>query len=181
MNWRWISLAAALAALAIGYSVFNDRRAAPAPSSAPPPQPGYYLNDAIITQTQKDGSLGVRLIADRIKQLPAEDGIELNNVRMNYFRAPKEWILTARRGRVPADSRVVEFTGNVQLRPSDQPNAFLRTDALALDAERNLAHGREAPVSLTFGPHTVVVQDFTADLNTEKLRMEAVHGAYQSR
>ena len=182
MNWRWVSIAALLAALAIGYGAFNKRASRPVASDRTPAQPGYYLNDAIITQTQGDGSIGIRLVAERIEQRPGDDAIAIENVRVNYFQAPqKEWVLTAQRGLVPADSRIVHFAGDVELRPSDVPHAFLRTDALAIDTERNIARSVDAPAQLTFGQHTLTVQDFTADLNTEKLRMESVHGAYDSR
>ena len=56
MNWRWISLAALLAALVIGYGALVERNPAPAANSGQAEQPGYYLQDAVITQTQQDGS-----------------------------------------------------------------------------------------------------------------------------
>ena len=71
MNWRWISLAALLAALVIGYGALVERSPAPAASDTQAEQPGYYLPDAMITQTQKDGSVSLRLIADRIQQRAA--------------------------------------------------------------------------------------------------------------
>ena len=68
MNWRWISLAALLGALVIGYGALVERSPAPASGGTQAEQPGYYLQDAVITQTQKDGSVGLRLIADHIEQ-----------------------------------------------------------------------------------------------------------------
>lgn len=181
MNWRLISLAALLAALAIGYGAFNERAASPASSSEPPRLPGYYLHDAVITETQEDGSLGMRLIAERIEQRPDDDSIALSDVRVTYFQAPgKEWLLSAQRGLVPADSRVVQFAGDVELRPSDAPGAFLRTEALAIDTERDIAYGLDAPVRLRFGQHALTVQNFTADLNTEKLHLETVDGRFEA-
>ncbi|MGH8178622.1 MAG: LPS export ABC transporter periplasmic protein LptC [Steroidobacter sp.] len=181
MNWRWISLAALLAALVIGYGAFNDRSATPASSSGPPRLPGYYLHDAVITETQNDGSVGIRLIARRIEQRPSDDSIAISDVRVSYFQAPgKEWLLSAQRGLVPADSRIVQFEGDVELRPGDAPDAFLRTEALAIDTERNVAYGLNPPVELNFGQHALTVQNFTADLNTEKLHLETVNGRFRS-
>lgn len=182
MNWRWTSLAGFLAALAIAYGAFNGRTPSPAAVGQPPPQPGYYLRDAVITETQEDGSLGLRLIAERIEEQPREGGIAAEQVRVQYFQAQqKEWRLSAQRALVPDDSRIVTFSGDVELRPSDAPDAFLRTDSLALDTERNIARAVHSPVELQFGMHTMTVQDFMADLNTEKLRMESASGAYRSR
>ena len=59
MNWRWISLAALLGALVIGYGALVDRSPEPAASSGQADQPGYYLQDAVITQTQPDGSVSL--------------------------------------------------------------------------------------------------------------------------
>ena len=86
MNWRWISLAALLGALVIGYGALVERNPAPAASDTQAEQPGYYLQDAVITQTQKDGSVGLRLIADHIAQ-QGNDNITLDTVRVNYFQS----------------------------------------------------------------------------------------------
>jgi LPS export ABC transporter protein LptC len=179
MSWLRISLAALLAALVIGYGAFTGRTSTPPADHPRPAQPGYYLTDAVITQTQKDGSIGLRLIAERIEQRPFDDSIALAGVRVNYFQAvDTEWLLTARRATAPADSRIVTFLGDVELRPANNEGSFLRTDALAVDLERNLARSVKSPAQLQFGQHTLAVQSFTADLNTEKLHMESVRGAY---
>jgi LPS export ABC transporter protein LptC len=177
MNWRWISIAALLAALVVGYGAFNNRSGSQVTSRETPPQPGYYLNDAIISETQSDGSVGIRLVASHIEQRASDDAIALSNVHVNYFQAAgKEWLLTAQRGLVPAESRIVQFAGDVELRPADASNAFLRTERLAIDTERNVAYGLDSPVAMRFGQHALTVQNFTADLNTEKLRLESVNG-----
>jgi LPS export ABC transporter protein LptC len=181
MNWRWISLAALLAALVIGYGALIERNPAPAASSEQAEQPGYYLTDAVITQTQKDGSLSLRLIANRIEQQRRDDSIELQTVRVNYFQSPeREWLLTARQGFVPANFRVVQLSGDVELRPANAlPTAFLRTDAMAIDTQTNIAYSTSSPVHLRFGQHAMVVKNFRADLSNEKLRLESVNGRFE--
>ena len=181
MNWRWISLAALLAALVIGYGALIDRNPEPAASSEQAEQPGYYLTDAVITQTQKDGSLSLRLIANRIEQQRRDDSIELQTVRVNYFQSPeREWMLTARQGFVPANFRVVQLSGDVELRPANAlPTAFLRTDAMAIDTQTNIAYSTSSPVHLRFGQHAMVVKNFRADLSNEKLRLESVNGRFE--
>src|SRR5688572_25365111 len=112
MNWRWISLTALLAALVIGYGALIERNPSPATSDTRAEQPGYYLQDAVITQTQQDGTISLRLIANRIEQQRRDDSIALNTVRVNYFQSPqREWLLTARHGFVPANFRVVQLLG----------------------------------------------------------------------
>jgi len=185
MNWRWISLAALLGALVIGYGALVERNPAPAASDGQAEQPGYYLKDAVITQTQKNGSVGLRLIADRIEQRHDDDNISLDTVRVNYFQsspgesAQREWLLSARQGLVLANSRVVQFSGDVVLRPADaQPTAFLRADALAIDTQTNVAYSTASPVHVRFGGHSMVVKSFRADLNNEKVRLESVNGRF---
>lgn len=183
MNWRWISLASLLAALVIGYGALIDRSPEPAATSGQAERPGYYLQDAVITQTQQDGTVSIRLIANRIEQQHVDDSIALETVRVNYFQSPQhEWLLSARRGSVPADFRVVQLFGDVELRPADaQPDAFLRTDAMAIDTQTNVAYSTSSPVDLRFGQHAMQVKSFRADLNSEKIRLESVSGRFVSQ
>jgi LPS export ABC transporter protein LptC len=193
MNWRWISLAALLAALVIGYGALVERSPAPTSNDAQAEQPGYYLQDAIVTQTQQDGSVSLRLVASRIQQQRRDDSIALDTVRVNYYQSnsgsnsgsksdqspQREWLLNARQGFVPANFRVVQLFGDVVLRPADaQPEAFLRVDALAVDTQTNVAYSLASPVRVRFGSHEMVVKNFRADLDTENIRLEAVHGRF---
>jgi LPS export ABC transporter protein LptC len=188
MNWRWISLAALLAAFVIGYGALVERDPAPATSDTQAEQPGYYLQDAIVTQTQQDGSLSLRLVADRIEQRRRDDSIALRAVRVNYFQSSadkseqREWLLNAREGLAPADFRVVQLFGDVMLRPADaQPQAFLHADALAVDTQTNVAYSIASPVHVRFGSHSMVVKNFRADLDSEKIRLESAHGRFESQ
>jgi LPS export ABC transporter protein LptC len=187
MNWRWISLAALLAALVIGYGALVERSPAPATNGGQAEQPGYYLQDAIVTQTQQDGSVSLRLVANRIQQQRRDDSIALETVRVNYYQSSpgkpsREWLLNARQGLVPANSRVVQLFGDVVLRPADaQPQAFLRTDALAVDTQTNVAYSTASPVHVRFGSHEMVVKNFRADLDSENIRLESVHGRFETQ
>jgi LPS export ABC transporter protein LptC len=193
MNWRWISLAALLAALVIGYGALVERSPAPTSNDAQAEQPGYYLQDAIVTQTQQDGSVSLRLVASRIQQQRRDDSIALDTVRVNYYQSnsgsnsgsksdpspQREWLLNARQGFVPANFHVVQLFGDVVLRPADaQPEAFLRVDALAVDTQTNVAYSLASPVRVRFGSHEMVVKNFRADLDSENIRLESVHGRF---
>ena len=190
MNWRWISLAALLAALVIGYGALVERGPVPTTNDAQAEQPGYYLQDAIVTQTQQDGSVSLRLVANRIQQKRRDDSIALDTVRVNYYQfksgsksgesPQREWLLNAREGFVPANFRVVQLFGDVVLRPADaQPQAFLRADALAVDTQTNVAYSLASPVHVRFGTHAMVVKNFRVDLDSENIRLESVHGSFE--
>ena len=181
MSWRWIGIAALLAAVVIGYGALTGGRSSQVTTTNPPAQPGYYLKDAVVTRTQKDGSLGMRLIAARAEQRTADDSIEMSDVRVNYFRSPEtEWTLTAQKGFVPASSRVLSLEGDVELRPANAPTqSYLKTEALEIDTARNVAYSKRSPVTVRFGQHSMQVQSFEADLKSEKIRARSIDGHYE--
>jgi LPS export ABC transporter protein LptC len=182
MNWRWIAVAAALAALVAVYGALVDRNLSGDTDDDTPPPPGYYLKNAIITQTQPDGSPDLRLVASRIEQQRKDDNILLTDVRLDYLKMPeRHWVLTAEHGMVPEDSKIVEFTGNVDLHPArveNQPQqaTWLRTQALAIDTENNRAYTTQSPTTIRFGTYTMTVKRVEADLTTEKVRLIAARG-----
>ena len=178
MNWTWISIAAVLAALVIGFGALSRRDTSTDDAEKAPEQPAYYLKDAVITETGEDGRPEIRLAAHRIEQQRNDETVELRNVRVDYLKAPdKEWFLSAQRGLIPADSHIIQFLGDVELRPTDGPSTtFLRTEEISIDSERNVAYTTTSPVSIRFGTYAMDVKRFEADLTTEKVRMEAVNG-----
>ena len=167
-----------LAALVVGFGALSDRDSESIVDSVTSEKPAFYAKDAIIVQTQIDGSPQLRLVADRIDQHPEDDSIGLDNVRVDYLKVPdKRWVLTAEQGFVPADSRTAQFSGNVRLRPADGPSStLLRTDALTVDMERDLAYTTTSPTTIRFGRYAMQVKRVEADLKTEKVQLESVHG-----
>jgi LPS export ABC transporter protein LptC len=180
MSWRWISLSALLGALVLGYGALTGRDSLDVATGQAPVQPGYYLRDSVISRTREDGSLSLRLIAARIDQNSERSGIELHDVRVDYLNAPgKEWLLTAREGFVPDKSRIVQFTGDVELRPADaEDDAVLRTESLEIDTTKNIAYARRSPVQISMGRNTLTVKKFEADLNTERVTLESARGRF---
>jgi LPS export ABC transporter protein LptC len=178
MNWRWISIAALLAALVAGYGAFMQRESSQLSQDTAVDSPSYFLKDAIITQTQKDGSPSLRLTAAHIDQQRAGESIRLTDVHVDFLKTQERpWVLTAREGFVPEDSRVVEFRGDVHLRPADSTvPTYLRTNALSIDTEKNIAYTTTSPVDLKFGRLGMTVKSFQADLNTEKVKLESMRG-----
>lgn len=178
MSWRWIWIAALLAAVVVGFGALSGRSGESSSPQAVADKPTFYAKDAVILQTQADGSPQLRLAAERIEQQPDDNSITLNEVRVDYLKIPeKPWILTAARGVVPADSLTVQFSGDVRLRPADAPDAtYLNTNTLTIDTQRNLAYTTASPTTMQFGRYTLEVERFEADLVTEKLTLESVHG-----
>lgn len=188
MNWRWVSLTATLAAVVIGYGTLVERDTTPTHSDQMPQQPGYYLKDALVTRFNEDGSAGMVLSARHIEQQYSAgqrtERITLEDVQMDYYSAGQQaangaWALTARHGEVPAESQVVNLSGDVRLRSlSGRTDAVLSTDSLAIDTASNIAYSTSSPVNLRFGQHTLSVDSLRADLNQEQLQLEGVHGRF---
>lgn len=178
MNWRWIITVALLAALLAGYSAFLRRGPSDAANNNTLEQPGYYLENAIVTQSNEDGSPGIALVARRIEQRQREDEINLIDVEVDYLQTPEQrWTLKAQRAVVPRDSRIVQFRGDVELRPRDSATkTSLRTQALTLDTEKNLAYSNDSPVDVRLGPYLLTAQRIDVDLKREKVRMRGVSG-----
>jgi LPS export ABC transporter protein LptC len=183
MSWRWISITALLAAVVVGYGAFMRRDSFEVSTGAAPEQPGYYLKDAIITQTQADGSLGTRLVTNRIEQQRKDDSILMSTVRVDYFQVPdRQWVLSADQGLVPANSRTIQLSGDVALRAANDPDkSFLQVDSLAIDTVRNVAYTTSSPVVMQMGPHKMTVKSLEADLKEEKIRAEAVQGRFVAK
>ena len=181
MSWRWVSLAALLAAVVIGYGAFIGPDSAPSTDEQEAPRPAYYLQDAVVLETNAAGAPHLQLSAARIEQRQGSDDFAAEDVDVRYFGvAEREWLLSAARASVPANMQLVEFSGDVELRPSDAAGeSFLRTDALVVDMQRNVAYSTSSPVNIGFGRHTLQVRSFTADLTTEKVRLESVNGRFK--
>jgi lipopolysaccharide export system protein LptC len=181
MSWRWVSITALLAAVVVSYGIFTGQSSEDGLATGDErPQPGYYLRDAVITDTQADGSPAVRLAARRIEQNPMDDSIALEDVDVDYLALEnRHWRLTADSGSVPGGSSTITFSGNVVLEGRDQPeSAVIRTDSLSVDTEKSIA-STQAPVSIEIAGHRVNARGMRADLETNRVELESqVHGRF---
>jgi LPS export ABC transporter protein LptC len=177
MNWRWIITVAVLAALLAGYSTLLRRDPADLGNNTLE-QPGYYLENAVVTQSNADGSPGISLMARRIEQPQRTEQIDLIDVQLDYLQTPAQrWRLTAKHATVPRDSRIVQFSGDVELRPvSSAEKTYLRTQALTVDTVKNLAYSNGTQVDVQLGPYFVTAERIDVDLHREKVRMQGVNG-----
>src|SRR5690606_31435517 len=101
----------------------------------------------------------------RLNRPAGGEAITMESVRVNYFgKDDWQWALTADTGLVPPNSRIVQLEGDVELRPLEgNSNAFLRTDELAIDTEKNVAYSTRSPAQMRFGQHSMTVKTLRAD------------------
>lgn len=183
MIWRGFIVLALLLLTALSLLVSRrDRSDAPERSRREPPQPGYYMTDAEITEMGTNGAPVYHVTAQRIVQDPSDLGIRLENLRLGYRAAlEREWTLTADTGFVPPGSKTIDLVGDVEITglpvESEIP-AVIRTERLSLDTEANIATTR-ARVDIVWGGRRLTTLGLRADLKAEKLQLESgVHGRF---
>lgn len=183
MIWRGFIVLALLLLTALSLLVSRrDRSVEPETARREPPQPGYYMTDAEITEMGASGTPVYRVTAERIVQNPADLGIRLENLRLGYRATlEREWTLTADTGFVPPGSKTIDLAGDVQITglpvESELP-AVIRTERLSLDTERNVATTRSR-VDIAWGGRRLTTVGLKADLKAEKLQLESgVHGRF---
>ena len=183
--WRPLGVILLVAALLIGYNFWLSRDQDQLTSAPAPEQPGYYLKQARVLETQADGASRFNLRADTIQQNPADDSFQLNKVELQYHaETNNEWRLSADTGTLPADTSSVELHGQVRIWPSpDNPttrNLLVRTESLYLNLLDNIA---TAPGAITFemNQQRITGVGLRADLKQQQVHIESqVHGQFSS-
>jgi LPS export ABC transporter protein LptC len=166
MNAQWFGIAA-LAALMIAFGVLTGTDDELDPVQAQPEVLGYYVRNAIITETSETGAPRVRFAAADVTQNLSDNSVSLSAVRADYIWPAKEpektqaapqkehskqfnhWVLNADRARLnPKSSQNaerIELRGNVEAHSvGDVHNAVLSTQSLDLDTEKQIAHTTDA-------------------------------------
>jgi LPS export ABC transporter protein LptC len=150
--------------------------------AGPAEQTGYYLRDATVTEYGVDGKIRTEVAVRSAIEDPVNKIVNLDTVAVDYFpAADQRWHLTALRGQMAEDSRIVELEGDVKMtgaRDSLPDPAIVRTERLTLDTAAQLARTDE-PVTLGFGPYALAARGMRADLKAETLQLESeVNGRF---
>jgi LPS export ABC transporter protein LptC len=183
MNWRWVAYVIVLGAAAVVYLAFFDSdRGSDTDNNSRKTPLGYYLKDAVITDTTPEGNPRARIAAENIEQNPADNSVQMQTVRVDYLAlATQPWTLTSEQAYVPSESKTITFSGDVTLRGSGKDaGAVIRTRTLSLDTEKQIAKTRD-DVTIALGSREILSHGLTADLKTEKLKLESSHGRFVPR
>lgn len=74
----------------------------------------YYMDNFEMTTMDDKGRPSSLLISDKMLHYPDDDSTELNKPNMTLYREDsKPWVITADRGWVAADNKLVLLSGNV--------------------------------------------------------------------
>lgn len=181
----WVLLLVAAGAAAAWF-VTRSEDLEPAANAAAGLQPGYYLKEATLSETGKDGRLRLRVTAARADQQPLDGSVRLTDIRVQYHQqtgvqAGQIWFLDAAEGLLPEDRVLVQLQGNVHMtaRSVTRPlAAVIQTEKLVLDTRRDIATTRE-PVAIDIGGHSVYARGMRAELMKDRLQLESnVHGLF---
>jgi LPS export ABC transporter protein LptC len=160
----------------------SQRGAPPSAAAVLAAQPGYYLVDATVEQSDANGQPTLSAHAARATQLDPGGDIGLEAPTLHYRPEPaRDWIMTATTGRLPARSSQVQLDGAVILRSAGAgpgAGAVVHTDHLQLDVATHVASTSE-PVRIELAPHVLAARGLRADLSHDTLQLEsAVHGTF---
>jgi LPS export ABC transporter protein LptC len=183
MPWRAVFISVLIAVALAGYSLLtrNDNELTDTPA---PAQPGYYLKQASIIETDASGAARLKLQAAQIVQNLADDSISMQQVSViSRSEDGTDWLLTANQGQLPANSKTVSFSGDVYVRPQNAQlqRPQIRTEALSINTEQNLA---TAPgrVSFELDQQHLTAVGLKYDLKRQKLKLNSqVHGQFQAK
>lgn len=173
-----------LAGLAIGSWWLANRGAEEdaVPGAARPRQPGYYLRDATLEQTDETGRIELRVTTATAEQDFVSRNVQLRQLRVDYFPdEQRTWVATANEGSLPPDGQTLFLEGDVRLTGKSGAGttpAVITTEQLKLDVDRSLAT-TSAPVRIELAPHAVTARGLRADLKRDRLQLESsVNGRF---
>jgi LPS export ABC transporter protein LptC len=141
---------------------------------------GYYLDDATLTEMGADGTPRIVLRAVHVEQQLTDQSVLLSDLSVDYNAAEAgTWILTADRGRLLADAKSLQLSGNVVVKGAEaRGEAVIQTDQLTYETQSGLVQTAE-PVAVRFGKHRLEGRGLRVALNDGTLRLESnVHGRF---
>jgi lipopolysaccharide export system protein LptC len=145
--------------------------------------PGYFLNDATLTDYDAAGAPGIRLVAKRIEQVAHGNDVALFDVKLDYQPPDGEsWTMTGDTAQVEQGAKIVNVQGNVRLQgePSGPKGLvpIVRSDTLRYDIDQQIVTTQD-DVHVDFGPNTVSAHGMFANLKDRTMRLEyKVHGTF---
>ena len=144
--------------------------------------PGYYLHGATILGTDEEGRALITVQAARAEELPAQNRLLLSDVAVRFQPDTQvPWVLTATQGQAFLEETYLDFSGEVELTRSEQPESgpmTIRTSSLRLEPA-TFDVRTEDPVSLYFGTRRLDAVGLSANLKEERLALESgIHGEF---
>jgi lipopolysaccharide export system protein LptC len=173
-----------LAVLAVAtslYGRFPTTAPRPAPADSAPPL-GYYLRAARMLGTDEQGRVTYRILADKLEELPEEQRLKFDGVRIEYSPPDADsWLISAAKASGPKDGSELALEGDVTLRsqPRNGGKALvISTEALRFLPDTSSAES-ETPVSISVGDWHVEAGSLQTHLKGDVVQLESkVHAKF---
>jgi LPS export ABC transporter protein LptC len=173
-----------LAAFAVATWLYG-RVPATAPHAAPVEnaQPlGYYLRAARMLGTDEQGRIAYRIMADNLEELPDQQLLKLDGVRIEYTPADADrWEISAVAGSAPKDASELSLRGNVTLRSEPRDGGkpiVIAAETLRFVPDSSSAES-ETPVTIRVGDWHVEAGRLRTHLKGDVMELESnVHGKF---
>jgi lipopolysaccharide export system protein LptC len=182
----WFRAFTVLAVLALGVSTWFLSSPSHRPKVASGDAsnlPGYFLNDAVLTDYDASGAPGIRIEAKRIEQVAHSTEVTLYDVKVDYQPPDGEaWTLIGDTGHVEQGAKKVDVEGHVRLQGDPTGTKGLvpivHTDALSYDIDKQIVTTPD-DVRVDFGANTITAHGLFANLKDRTMRLEyKVHGTF---
>lgn len=172
---------AALAVAAWLYGRVPSTAQRPVPAEGAQPL-GYYLRAARMLGTDEQGRIAYRILADNLEELPEQQRLKLDGVRIEYLPPDADsWLISAAAGSAPKDGSELALNGNVTLR--NEPRNGGKPIVIAAETLRffpNTSSAEsETPVIISVGDWRVEAGRFRTLLKGDVVELESkVHGKF---
>jgi len=133
----------------------------------------YYLDRAELTGTGPDGKMLFQIWARRATQSLSDSSIEMDEVRMVYGPPTAlPWEIHADAGRIPADTSIIELTGNVVATSTTdgKSSTVIKTQRLDVNPATRQAN-TTSKVTIEFDGRTVNAIGMRANFETNELQL----------
>jgi len=183
----WFRAFTLLAVIALGVSTWILSSPSHRPKDAAADNaanlPGYFLNNAVLTDYDALGAPGIRIEAQRIEQVAHGNDVALFDVKVDYQPPEGEsWTMYGDTAHVEQGSKIVNVQGNVRLLGEATGRnglvPVIRTDALSYDIANQIVTSHD-DVRVDFGANTLSARGMWANLKDRTMRLEyKVHGIF---
>ena len=166
---------AALAGATWLYSRVPDTAPRTAPAEGTQPL-GYYVRGARMLGTDEQGRVAYRILADNLEELPGQQLLKLDGVRIEYLPAEADhWLISASSGTAPKDSSELTLNGQVTLRSEPREGGkplVISSETLRFLPESSSAES-DTHVTLTVGDWRIEAGRFRTLLKGDVVELES--------
>ena len=179
-------LVLAILAAATWFATWQRQDDTPVAEPAADAEPlGFYALGARLSGTDEEGRVTYRVFADRLDEVPGQQGLQLTGVTVDYRPVDETaWSLSAARAQYARDGSQFDLRGNVEVRnvPTvGEDPLTITTESLLFSPDTSSAESDEA-VEIRVGDWQLQAVGLRTHLKEDTLELESqVHGTLVAR